>query len=125
MKEDNKNKLKQFVKKHELAFAIAGGAVIFVAGAGLMYLGFRGITDIKMKDLKRIAGKNKNVDSLLEICDAIGKGTAGHTIETLTAPVTVAEFFGEHAECFIDGSRYQLDDTVATIIYSIAKKAET
>ena len=119
----NINKLKNFVKDHETAFAIAGIVVAAAAGAGLMYLGFRSTTKISVKDLKRLVGKDKNVESLIEICAAIQKGTAGHSIETLTMPVTIAEFFGEHAECFIDGSPYQLDDIVANVIYNIAKKA--
>ena len=123
---DNKlTKLKNFAEKHELAIAIAGGAVICVASAGLMYLGYRSVTNISMKDLKRIAGKDKNVGSLIAISDCLKRGTAGHTIARSTVPVTIAEYFGDYAEEFMKGSKYQSDDIIVDIIYNIAKKAET
>lgn len=114
MKEDNKNKLKQFVKKHELAFAIAGGAVI-VAGAGLMYYcGYKYSSNAK-----------KAASNWLHVIEACQKGTRDTAIWTHDPDnaVTVAEFFGKHAADFMAGSEVQPDDIVASIIYNIAKKA--
>lgn len=126
MKEYKKeSKLKKFVEKHEDALAIAGCAVGIAVGVGLIVYGCRMPTTINTKSLEKLAAKDKNVAKLLEICNAVDAGTAGTTIETLTKAVTVAEFFGEHAECFIDGSNYKLDDIVVNVIYNIAKKAET
>lgn len=123
MKEDNKNKLKQFVKKHELAFAIAGGAVILVGVFGLTYLGLSKANNITMSDLKKLAAKDKSVARLFELAELCDAATAGTSIETFTKTMTIAEYFGEYAEHFMAGSTYQPDDIVANVIFNIAKKA--
>lgn len=113
MKEDNKNKLKQFVKKHELAFAIAGGVVILVAGVGIGY----GICRNPKRMLERYS-------DVIEECK---KGTRDIAIWNCDPNdvTTVAEVFGKNTADFIAGSEIQPDDVLASIVYVTAKKAET
>lgn len=111
---DKENKLKKFVKEHELAFTIAGGAVIFIAGAGLMYRGYR------YSSIAKEAATN-----WLTVIEACQKGTRDTAISNLVEGVTVAEYFGKAADSFMAGSTVQPDDIVVNVIYNIAKKAET
>ena len=123
--EKKENKLKQLVEKHKLAFTIAGGVIVLAAGVGLIYLGYRDSTNIDAdRIIKELAAKDAGVAKLVQICEACDAGTAGTTIVSAPVPVTVAEFLGEEAERFVEGSRYKLDDIVANIIINIAKKPE-
>lgn len=119
------NKLKKFVEEHKLACAIVGGTVAFIAGAGLTYLGFRSITNVSVKDLKWLVGKDKNVDTLFDVARHLEKGTREVLIETYPAAPTVAEYFGEYAPKLVENSHngIQLDDLVVNSMYAIAKKA--
>ena len=121
MKERKNNKLKKF--------AIAGGAIClgFVAGVGLTHLGFRNLTDINMKDMKFLIGKDKDTDTLLYVAKHLMDADRAVLIETYGNVPTVAAFFGDMAEQVVANNTYgvQLDDLVVNSIYTIAKKTET
>lgn len=124
MKKDNKSKLKQFVKKHELAFAIAGGAVILVAGVAIGYACTRKPTNLASIHSKS-TGK-EDISAMLEVAAYVDKGTRATLIwEPLPGKVcTVAEHFGEDVDMFLVND-VQPDDVISNIIFNIAKKAET
>lgn len=126
MKEDNK--LKKFVKDHELAFAITGGTVIFIAGAcigGKVYMRSRMGRMQHARNLEALASMNKHVKGLLEVCKLCDAGTRCTSFYAPSNTITVAEWFGDNLDAFIEGSNIQPDDIVTNVIYNIAKKAET
>lgn len=122
MKEDNK--LKKFVKKHELAFAIAGGAVILIAGVGIGYGICRNSPSTINREFDQLVTRNKALERWVSIIEKCQKGTRSTSICNYDG-MTVADCFGKHTAEFIAGSNIQPDDLVVNVIYNIAKKAET
>lgn len=121
MKEHKDNKLKKF--------AVVGVAVCLgvAAGVGLTYLDFRNSTDLSMKDVKFLIGKDKDADTLLDVAKRLMDGDRAVLLEGYNNVPTVAAFFGDTAERIVNNSPYgvQLDDLVVNSIYTIAKKTET
>lgn len=118
MKEDNKNKMKQFVKKYELAFAIAGGAVILATG---MIVGYNIVPKFS-KDIAKTF-KATDLDGLEDIVKSLckGNGTVIWTPKPGTT-VTIAQRFGENAAAIAENFNCGLDATVESIIYTINEK---
>lgn len=117
------NKLKKFGKKHELAFAIAGGAVILIAGVGIGYYVCRKSPSTINREFDRLVTR-KVLERWLSVIEKCQEGTRSTSICNYDG-MTVADCFGKHAVEFIADSEIQPDDLVVNIIYNIAKKAET
>lgn len=119
------NKLKKFVKDHEVEFTIVGyGLTCLAVGVGIGY-----VCNWKPKNVASIRSKStgkEDLAGLIELCDCVNKGTRATIVwePPIGEPVTVAECFGKNVDRILRHGT-QPDDTVVNIIYNIAKKAET
>lgn len=128
--EDNKmnidkkeNKLKKFVKDHEVEFTVVGyGIACLAVGVGIGYA-----CNWKPKGIAYIHSKStgeEDLAALIDLCACVNKGTRATVVSTPPAgkAVTAAEYLGDGIDRVLQFG-VQPDDVIDNVIINIAKKA--